>query len=212
MGSLSQSSIMGTVQTWSLLLLSVAALATSPDTARIITKVEIETNIMYRYAETVVKSTMKNTFDTAQEVTFNMMLPKVAVITNFTITSDGEENVAEVLEREEARKKYIDAQSQGMNAGEVRGEKRNFTISVNVRPQEKIIFRLTYDERLERREGSYRYQIYLNSLPQLDEMSAVVNIKESLTITNITISQANNTNDNWVPGTSDVHFTWAPQE
>ena len=98
------------------------------------------------------------------------------------------------------------------SAGEVRGQKRNFTISINVRQQEKIIFRLNYDERLERLERSYRYQIYLNSLSQLDEMSAVVNIKESLTITNITISQANNTNDNCVPGTSDVHFVWAPQE
>ena len=68
----------------------------------IITKVEIATNIMYRYAQTVVKSTMKNVLNTPQEVTFNMTLPEVAVISNFTITSDGEEHVAEVLGREEA--------------------------------------------------------------------------------------------------------------
>merc|ERR1712038_2170511 len=69
-----------------------------------------------------------------------------------------------------------------------------------------------YDERLQRQEGSYRYQIYLNSMPQLDEISVDVKIKESLTITNMTISQANNTNDNWVPGNTDVQFGWAPQE
>ena len=106
---------MGTVKTWSLLFLSVATLADPPGTGRIITKVEIDTNIMYRYAQTVVKSTMKNTFDTPQEVTFNMMLPEVAVISNFTITSDGEEHVAEVLGREEARQNCYYAKTQNMS-------------------------------------------------------------------------------------------------
>ena len=180
--------------------------------SKIITKVEINSTIMYRYAQTIVKSTMKNTFDTAQEVTFNMTLSEEAFISNFTVTSDGEEFVAKVLDREEAIQTYNDAKDLDKNAGLVnKDHKRSFTISVNVRPQEKIIFHLTYDERLQRQEGSYRYQIYLNSMPQLDEISVDVKIKESLTITNMTISQANNTNDNWVPGNTDVQFGWAPQ-
>ena len=60
----------------------------------------------------------------------------------------------------------------------------NITISANLRPRENVI-----------------YQIYLDSMPQLDEMSVEVKIKESLVITNMTVSQANNTN-----GTRDIQF------
>ena len=88
--------------TWSLLFLCVATLASNSVSNKIFTKVEIETMIMYRYAQTVVKSTMKNTGNTQQEVTFNMTLSKVAFISNFTVTSEGEEYVAEVMDREEA--------------------------------------------------------------------------------------------------------------
>ena len=35
----------------------------------------------------------------------------------------------------------------------------------------------TYDERLERRDGAYSYQINLNSLSELDAMSAMVLVK-----------------------------------
>merc|ERR1712226_797550 len=215
MGSLSQRSIMGTTKTWSLLLLCVATMASSQDTDKIITKVEIDTNIMYRYAQTVVKSTTKNLFNTSQEVIFKMKLPEMAFISNFTITSEGEEHVAEVLGQDEAIQKYNEAKEMNLTTGLANKDlpkERNFTISVSVRPQEKIVFHLTYDERLERREGSYRYQIYLNSLPQLNEMSAVVNIKESLDITNMTISQADSFNENWSPGNSEVQFVWKPEE
>merc|ERR1712001_299070 len=91
------------------------------------------------------------------------------------------------MDQEEAIQTFNDAKELGDTAGIVNKEqKRNFTISVNLRPQAEIIFHLTYDERLERQEGSYRYQIYLNSLSQLDEMSAKFNIKESLPITSLT--------------------------
>ena len=200
---------MGTAQTWSLLFLCVASLASNVVSNKIVTKVEIETMIMYRYAQTVVKSTMKNMFKSPQEVTFNMKLPEVAFISNFTITSEGEEHVAEVLGQDEAIQKYNDAREMNLTTGLVNKDlpkERNFTISVNVRPQEEIIFHLTYDERLERREGSYRYQIHLDSLPQLDEITAVVNIQESLTITNITISQAGWSYTHWTTRHAKVGF------
>merc|ERR1711874_587808 len=197
MGSLSRSSNMRSLTTiLGLAALSVATLASNsqthpttsaPNMDKIITNVEIDTKIMYRYAQTVVKSTMKNVDNTTQEVVFNMTLPEMAFISNFTMTTGGKEHVADVMGREEAKLKYNDAKNKDMSAGVVSGQKRNFEISANVRPQEKIVFHLTYDERLERREGSYRYKIYLSSLPQLTKMKASVSIKVSLSITNITI-------------------------
>ena len=175
---------------------------------KIITKVEIVSKIIYRYAQTVVKSTMTNAFATEQEVTFNMMLSEDAFISNFKVTIDGEAFVGKVLDHEEAIQKFNEAKE----LDKVADKKRSFTMSMKVKPQGRIVFQLTYDELLERREGSYHHQIYLNSLPQLDlqldKMSVEVKIKESLSITNMTITPSN-TNNNWVPGTSDVKFDWA---
>merc|ERR1711874_9683 len=224
MGSLSRSSNMRSLTTiLGLAVLSVATLASNsqthpttsaPNMDKIITNVEIDTKIMYRYAQTVVKSTMKNMDTTTREVIFNMKLPEVAFISNFTMRTGGKEHVADVMGREEARQLYNDARNKNLSAGEVSGQMRNFKISTNLKPQEKIIFHLTYDERLERREGSYCYKIYLSSMPQLNKMSASVNIRESLPITNITMSQANNISDNWVlsPDTRDISFDWEPEE
>ena len=125
-----------------------------------------------------------------------------------TTTIDGEEFVGKVLDHEEAIQKFNEAKE----LDKVADKKRSFTMSMKVKPQGRIVFQLTYDELLERREGSYHHQIYLNSLPQLDlqldKLSVEVKIKESLSITNMTITPTN-TNNNWVPGTSDVKFDWA---
>jgi len=222
MGSLSRSSNMRSLTTiLGLAVLSVATLGSkpppttsAPNMDKIITEVEIDTKIMYRYAQTVVTSTMKNVDNTTQEVVFNMTLPEMAFISNFTMTTGGKEHVADVMGREEAKLKYNDAKNKDMSAGVVSGRNRNFEISANVRPQEKIVFHLTYDERLERREGSYRYKIYLSSLPQLTKMKASVSIKESLSITNITITQPNTPDENWEPAadTRDISFDWEPEE
>ena len=170
---------------------------------KIITKVEIVSKIIYRYAQTVVKSTMTNAFATEQEVTFNMMLSEDAFISNFKVTIDGEEFVGKVLDHEEAIQKFNEAKE----LDKVADKKRSFTMSMKVKPQGRIVFQLTYDELLERREGSYHHQIYLNSLPQLDlqldKMWVEVEIKESLSITNMTVTPSN-TNHNWEPGTSST--------
>ena len=128
---------------------------------KIITKVEIVSKIIYRYAQTVVTSTMANTFATEQEVTFNMTLSEEAFISNFKVTIDGEAFVGKVLDHEEAIQKFNEAKE----LDKVADKKRSFTMSMKVKPQGRIVFQLTYDELLERREGSYHPQIYLNSLP-----------------------------------------------
>ena len=51
-----------------------------------IDKVDITSNIQYRYAKTVVKVYVKNpSMSMAQEVKFQMVLPVTAFISNFTI-------------------------------------------------------------------------------------------------------------------------------
>ena len=92
--------------------------------------------------------------------------------------------MGKILEHEEAIQKFNEAKE----LDKVADKKRSFTMSMKVKPQGRIVFQLTYDELLERREGSYHHQIYLNSLPQLDlqldKMWVEVEIKESLSARN----------------------------
>ena len=72
------------------------------------TSVEIEAKVMYRHATTVVRSTMRNTEPEPSEVTFAMVMPEPALVSNFSILADGEENVALVMDRQMARDAYDD--------------------------------------------------------------------------------------------------------
>ena len=81
------------------------------------TKVEIEARIMYRYVQTVVKSTMRNTFTQSQEVTFAMVLPEPAFISNFSIITGGREHVASVMDQTEARETYEEAKKIELSTG-----------------------------------------------------------------------------------------------
>ena len=130
--------------------------------------VEIESEIRYRYARTEVRSTMTNRDTKDQEITFAMTLPEPAFISNFTILAGGQEHVATVMDADEARRKYNDAKEMRLDTGldEEFPKERNFSIKVNVEAQQEITFKLTYEERLERENGHYKYQLQQYQLLQ----------------------------------------------
>lgn len=171
------------------------------------TDVKVETNIVYRYARTIVTATMENMEDDAQEISFHMTLPEVAFISNFTITENGVEYVAEVLDTKSAETKYKKIKEIGLTGG-LASHKRNreFTYSVNIKEKESISFQLTYDERLERYNSSYKYQLFLQTQNELENLSVVVNIEESLPIEKI-FAQPAATKENMETSTK-AHFEW----
>ena len=173
--------------------------------------VEIESEIRYRYARTEVRSTMTNRDTKDQEITFAMTLPEPAFISNFTILAGGQEHVATVMDADEARKKYNDAKKIGLTSGIVSEEfpkERKFSIEVNVEAQQEITFKLTYEERLERENGHYKYQLYLETLYNIDSLNVTVDIKESLPITELCLPLKNSTNCSGAPSNTEARVNW----
>ena len=77
-----------------------------PQPPPVITKVHVRSDIQYRYAKTVVETSIKNPSTTkAQEVFFNMVLPDTAFTSNFTIKLKGDDKIyiADVAKKEEAQ-------------------------------------------------------------------------------------------------------------
>ena len=102
----------------------------------IITKFHVTSKIQLRYASTEVLSHMTNPNSEAQEVTFEIRLPEKAFIHGFSMTVsfnatiltgdqnstsrfqvDGEEHVATVAAKAEARETYDSAREVGLDSG-----------------------------------------------------------------------------------------------
>lgn len=126
----------------------------------------IQTNVSNRFAKTRITSKVKNFAKQAQEATFSVVLPEQAYITGFIMEIDGKQYEAYIKEKEEAKKTYDEAVRSGFSAGHVAVSARDsnrFTVSVNIEPQSKAIFYLTYEELLQRR--NQQYEIVLNIHP-----------------------------------------------
>jgi len=86
---------------------------------------------------------------------------------------------------------------------------RQFTYSVSVKAKETITFKLTYDEKLERYNGSYKYQLFLKTQTVMDKLSVLINLEESLpVIKNIT----NPVCKKYKEKAKTAHFEWTPEK
>ncbi|XP_049822945.1 inter-alpha-trypsin inhibitor heavy chain H4-like isoform X1 [Aethina tumida] len=140
------------------------------DTNRSITpkiyEMNIETNVTNRFATTLITSKVKNFDQSPQETTFSVVLPESAFISEFIMEMGGKKYKAYVKEKEEAKRIYDKAVSRGQGAAHVRVRARDsnrFTVNVNVEPESKAIFYLTYEELLQRQLE--QYEVVLNIQP-----------------------------------------------
>ena len=78
----------------------------------------MHSNISYRYAKTEVESYIKNpSTDNAKEVSFEMVLPEKAFISNFSIETGNKVYVSRVEKKKEANEIFEKAVSNGQTAG-----------------------------------------------------------------------------------------------
>ena len=99
-----------------------------PVPAPVITKIHVRSDIQYRYAKTVVETSIKNpSTSKAQEVFFNMVLPDTAFTSNFTIKLAGDDKlyIADVAKKEDAQETYNKAVQQGQSVGLVNKDTRD---------------------------------------------------------------------------------------
>ncbi|XP_050295493.1 inter-alpha-trypsin inhibitor heavy chain H4-like isoform X12 [Anthonomus grandis grandis] len=145
-------------------------------------EMRVETNVSNRYAKTLITSRVKNLDIKAQEATFSVVTPDKAFISSFVMEIDGKKYEAYVQEKEEAKKTYEEAISKGQSAAHVAASARDshrFTVSVNVEPESKAIFYLTYEELLTRKSEKYEVVLNINPGQPVKDLSVQVNVVES---------------------------------
>ena len=155
-------------------------------------------NIGLRYARTELSSLVKNPSNKAQALDFRVVLPKSAFISNFSMTIKGKVYVAQVKEKEEARKVFDKAVSEGRGAAIVEKNVRDsnhFAVSTNVAAGLKVQFKLTYEELLERRNGMYQQRINVHPKQIVDDLKIEVFIKESLPLSFVSVPELKESNE-----------------
>ncbi|XP_044254677.1 inter-alpha-trypsin inhibitor heavy chain H4-like [Tribolium madens] len=151
-----------------------------------INSMHIETTINNRFAKTLITSKVKNTKNKAEETTFSVILPENAFISEFEMEIDGKIYKAYVKEKEEAKTIYTQAVSSGFGAAHVElnaRDSKKFTVSVNIEPSSETIFRLTYEELLQRQNGQYELIINVHPGQILDDLRLEVKINETRPLT-----------------------------
>merc|ERR1719510_1851310 len=140
----------------------------------------------------------KNPGTKANKAVFNMVIPQSAFISNFSMITKGEEFVAEVKEKEEARKAYEDALSTGAGAGLISKNTRDtnlFSVDMNLEAGAKVEFRLSYEELLERQDGLYDYIININPGAVVEDFHVEININESLPLSKLSVPKLLESNE-----------------
>merc|ERR1712209_18531 len=155
-------------------------------------KFHITSDVQFRYAKTVVDSVVRNPDTVAQLASFVVVIPDSAFISAFSMEIAGEEYKARVEEKEEAEKAFEKALTRGRTAGLVGQDERDankFTVSTNIEGGQEVVFRLTYNELLGRKEGMYRQEINIDPQEVVEDFRVEIFINESLPITKVSVPE-----------------------
>merc|ERR1712051_799632 len=188
-----------TISTTTTTTTSTTTLSTTTTTEKLVatepletTKFHIKSEFQFRYARTVVESVVSNPDTVAQVGSFALVIPDSAFISAFSMEMDGEEFKARVEGKEEAEKTFEKALSRGRGAGLVSQDAKDankFTVSTNIEGGQEVVFRLTYDELLGRKEGMYRQEINIDPQQIVEDFRVEVFINESLPITEVNVPE-----------------------
>lgn len=158
-----------------------------------------------------------------------MFLPDSAFISFFSMTMGDEEQVAKVMAKEDAVENFNNAKKLGIGAGLVSENERDsnkFSIKTNIEPGEKVVFKLTYEELLQRRNGQYEHSININPDSIVGDFKVEVFINESLPIANLFVPELKLSNElnfaketenkdaivSHKEGTKDAHIVYTPDK
>ncbi|XP_063421441.1 inter-alpha-trypsin inhibitor heavy chain H3-like [Mytilus trossulus] len=160
-----------------------------------ITSLHIQSDIRYRFATTLVTSTVANSDNKSVEAKFDVTLPDAAFITEFVMEIDGQLYSGVINEKKRAKKKYETTKKKGQTAGIVSQKPRHanrFSVDVNVAAESSVTFNLTYQELLERVYGEYEHIIYIDPGQIVEDFTIDVAIHESRDITEVSVPPIRN--------------------
>ncbi|XP_048192120.1 inter-alpha-trypsin inhibitor heavy chain H6 [Perognathus longimembris pacificus] len=153
----------------------------SSSTKLLMTSYSIRSTVVSRYAHTLVTSILFNPHPEAHEAIFDLNLPRLAFISNFTMTINNKVYVAEIKEKHQAKKIYEEAHEQGKTAAHVGirdRESEKFRISTSLAARTEVIFALSYEELLQRHQGQYQLVVSLRPGQLVTRLSVEVTVSE----------------------------------
>uniref|UniRef100_A0A2K6FWA3 Inter-alpha-trypsin inhibitor heavy chain family member 6 n=1 Tax=Propithecus coquereli TaxID=379532 RepID=A0A2K6FWA3_PROCO len=153
----------------------------SSNTKLLMMSYSMRSTVVSRYAHNFVTSVLFNPHAEAHEAFFDLDLPRLAFISNFTMTINNKVYVAEVKEKDQAKKIYKEAHRQGKTAAHVGirdRESEKFRISTSVRAGTEVTFSLAYEELLQRHQGQYQLVVSLRPGQLVTRLSVEVTVSE----------------------------------
>ena len=146
----------------------------------------ISTQINDGYSITTVEEKLDNRNNASVTDKFEFLIPKKAFFSGFSLIIDGKEYKADVLKKAEAQQKFEKATSGGKTAGllETR-DSELFSYSLNFKPNQSIIVRLTYEQALTRTLGEYEHVQYLRSSHEVKDLTVSVDIRSSTKVLSV---------------------------
>ncbi|XP_028739298.1 LOW QUALITY PROTEIN: inter-alpha-trypsin inhibitor heavy chain H6 [Peromyscus leucopus] len=153
----------------------------SSNSKLLMTSYSVHSTVVSRYAHTLVTSILCNPHDEAHEATFDLDLPRVAFISNFTMTIDNKVYVAEIKEKHQAKKIYDKAYQQGKTAAHVGirdRESEKFRISTRLAAGTEVTFALAYEELLQRHQGRYQLVVSLRPGQLVRKLNVEITVSE----------------------------------
>ncbi|TBW55506.1 marine proteobacterial sortase target protein [Marinobacter halodurans] len=139
-------------------------------------------NVSALLADTRLKQTFRNTSDDWREGTYVFPLPEKASVYAMRLHIGERVIVGEIETREDARKTYEKAKSEGKQAAQVEQQRPNlFTTRVaNIPPGETVTVELRYQQRVTYRDGEFSLRLpttltprYMPGAPMVDEPKPV---------------------------------------
>ncbi|XP_057616493.1 inter-alpha-trypsin inhibitor heavy chain H6 [Chionomys nivalis] len=153
----------------------------SPTSKLLMTSYSVRSTVVSRYAHTLVTSVLFNPHDEAHEATFDLDLPRIAFISNFTMTIDNKVYVAEIKEKHQAKKIYDKAYQQGKTSAHVGmrdRESEKFQISTRLAAGTEVTFVLAYEELLQRHQGRYQLVVSLRPGQLVRKLTVEITVSE----------------------------------
>ncbi|KAL6092010.1 hypothetical protein STEG23_001335 [Scotinomys teguina] len=147
----------------------------------LMTSYSVRSTVVSRYAHTLVTSVLCNPHDEAHEAIFDLDLPRIAFISNFTMTINNKVYVAEIKEKHQAKKIYDKAYQQGKTAAHVGirdRESEKFRISTRLAAGTEVTFALAYEELLQRHQGWYQLVVSLRPGQLVRKLNVEITVSE----------------------------------
>ncbi|GFN82724.1 inter-alpha-trypsin inhibitor heavy chain h3 [Plakobranchus ocellatus] len=140
---------------------------------------QVKSDIRFRFATTQTSSTIRNFDNQAQDVNFEVAIPKGAFIVAFHMIIDGKRFNGRVNKRQTAGNEN----NIGQSVTQTPRDANIFEITVNVPAGSAATFVLTYQKMLQRRQGFYEYELYINPGQTVPNFLVDVQILENRKLT-----------------------------